>query len=128
MPAIHRPGFLLHLRRIARAFCLGVSGVINPPIGQSLVAGHAKQIGGAFCIRDLKRCAAIIPEIELGKVAVQVCLAAMLIDSDHAALEHREHAFDRSGVNHDVASSRRSLAAARITALRRMSSEDRATS
>ena len=50
-----------------------------------------------------KRGAAIVAEIELGKVAVQVRFAAMLIDADHAALEDREHVLDRVGVNHDVA-------------------------
>lgn len=38
--------------------------------------------------RDLERRAAIVTEVELGKVAVQVSLAAMLIDADHAALKH----------------------------------------
>ena len=34
-------------------------------------------------------------EIKLGKVAMQVCFAAMLIDTDHAGLADREYAFGR---------------------------------
>ena len=41
----------------------------------------------------------IIPEIELGQVAVQVLLRAMLIDALHAALEDAEVALDRIGMN-----------------------------
>ena len=42
----------------------------------------------ALAVGDLEGSAAIVAEIELGKVAMQVSLAAMLIDADHAALEH----------------------------------------
>jgi hypothetical protein len=34
-----------------------------------------------------------IAEIKFGEVAVQVLLAAVLIDADHAALEDREETF-----------------------------------
>jgi hypothetical protein len=36
---------------------------------------------------DLERGTAVITEIEFSKVAVQMSLAAMLVDADHAALE-----------------------------------------
>lgn len=72
-----------------------MTGFTNPPIGKALVASHAKQIFGAFCIRDFQSGAAIVTEIELGKVAVQMSLAAMLIDANHAALEDREHVLNR---------------------------------
>ena len=39
--------------------------------------------------------AAVVAEIELREVAVQVGLAAKLIDAGHAALEHGEHVLDR---------------------------------
>lgn len=52
-----------------------------------LVAGYVKQIGSKFCIIDLKRCPAIVPEIKRGEVAVQVHLAPMPIGDDHAALD-----------------------------------------
>src|SRR5690348_8791435 len=37
----------------------------------------------------------VIAEVEFSKVAVQMLLAAMLIDALHAALEDRKEAFDR---------------------------------
>lgn len=70
-----------------RAFCLGVIGFTNPPIGKALAFNLGKQLVVALVVGDLERCAAIVTEIELGKVAVQVRFAAMLIDADHAALE-----------------------------------------
>lgn len=73
--------------RILRAFCLGVTGFTNPPIGQTLVASLTKKIFGTFCIADLESSAAVMTEIELGKIAVQVSFAAMLVDADHATLE-----------------------------------------
>ncbi len=45
--------FFLRLWRSRRAFCLGVIGFTNPPIGKALIASHAKQVFGAFCIADL---------------------------------------------------------------------------
>ncbi len=44
-----------------------------------------------------------MPEIELGKVAMQVSFAAMLIDAGHAAFEDGEHVFDRVGVHDNIA-------------------------
>jgi len=64
-----------------------VTDFTNPPIGKALVAGHAKQISSAFRIRDFQSAATIVTEIELGQVAVQMSLAAMLVNADHAALE-----------------------------------------
>jgi hypothetical protein len=60
-------------------------GFTNPPISEALVAGHAKQILDAFGIHHLERRAAIVTKIELGKVAMQMHFAAMLIDADHTA-------------------------------------------
>jgi hypothetical protein len=73
--------------RIFRAFCLGVTGFTNPPIGQTLVASLTEKIFGAFCVADLESRTAIMTEIELSKLAVQVSFAAMLVDADHATLE-----------------------------------------
>jgi hypothetical protein len=42
---------------------------------------------GAFCIADLESRTAVMAEIELSKIAVQVGFAAMLVNADHAALE-----------------------------------------
>lgn len=41
----------------------------------------------------------VVPEIELGHVAMQVLLAAMLIDALHAALEDAVEAFNRIGMD-----------------------------
>jgi len=38
-----------------------------------------------------------IAKIEFRKIAVEMLLAAMLVRSDHAALEDREHALDGVG-------------------------------
>ena len=50
---------------------------------------------GPVLIVNAKRDAVGIAEIEFGQVAVQVLLAAVLIDALHAALEDREVTFDR---------------------------------
>lgn len=63
-----------------RAFCLGVTGFANPPIGQTLVSSLTKNIFGAFCIANLERCAAVMTEIEISRIAVQVSFAAMPAD------------------------------------------------
>ena len=47
--------------------------------------------------------AVAIAEIEFAKIAVQMLLAAMLIDALHAALEDRKVAFDGVGVDGRVA-------------------------
>ena len=67
--------------------CLGDTGFTNPPIGQTLPADGGQQHVVAFGISDLERRAAVVTEIELGKVAMQVSLAAMLVDAQHPALE-----------------------------------------
>ena len=58
-----------------------------------------KQSSCAFAVFDAESRAAVVAEIELGEVAVQVGLAAMLIDAVHAALEDREHVLDGVGVD-----------------------------
>jgi hypothetical protein len=71
----------------AAAFCLGVTGFTNPPIGKALAFDHGEQLVVAFGVGHLESRAAIVTEIELGKVTVQMGLAAMLIHANHAALE-----------------------------------------
>ena len=50
-----------------------------------------------FAIVDAERGAVIVAEIKLRQIAVQVLLAAVLVDAAHSTLEHREVAFDRIG-------------------------------
>jgi hypothetical protein len=41
----------------------------------------------------------VVPEIELGEIAMQMLLAAVLIDAGHPALEDAEQALDGVGVD-----------------------------
>ena len=54
---------------------------------------------GALGIVHAERDAVVVAEIKLRKIAVQVLLAAVLIDAAHAALEDREIVFNRVGVD-----------------------------
>ncbi len=51
---------------------------------------------------NFQRCSVVATEIELGKVAVQVWLAAVRIDALHAALEDRELALNRIRVDRAI--------------------------
>jgi hypothetical protein len=53
-------------------------------------------------VLDAKRGAVVVAEIELGKVAVQVLHAAVLIDALDAALEDRELALNRVRVDRAI--------------------------
>ena len=74
-------------------------GFTNPPISKALAFYHGEQLVVTLGISDLERGATVVAEIELGKVAVQMRFAAMLIDADHAALEDGEHVLNRVGMN-----------------------------
>ena len=54
---------------------------------------------GAREIVHAERLAGIVSEIELGEVAVQMLLGAVLIDANHPALEDAKDAFDGVGVD-----------------------------
>src|SRR4051794_19051219 len=78
---------------------LGGAGAVNPPIGQAL-ADHAQQ----RCISTRRVVhaqsdAVGVAELELREVAVQVLLAAVLVDACHSALEQAERSFDGVGVD-----------------------------
>src|SRR5205807_5636975 len=53
---------------------------------------------GALLVIETERGAGVVAEIKFGRVAVQVPLMAMLVNADHAALEHREEALNGIGV------------------------------
>jgi hypothetical protein len=59
----------------------------NSPLGKALVAPCGADRRRVLHLRLSERCGGY-NGIKLGKVAVQVSLAAMLVDADHAALEH----------------------------------------
>lgn len=78
-PPHYSQAAFLALRSSLRAFCLGVTGFTNPPIGQALVASIAQQVGRAFCIANTERSAAVVAEIEFCEMAAQVSLTATLV-------------------------------------------------
>lgn len=58
-----------------------------------------------FCpggVAHAERLAIVVPKIKLCNVAVQMVVAAVLVHALHAALEHREEAFDGVGVDRAV--------------------------
>jgi hypothetical protein len=73
--------------------------VISRSIGKALPNDAFDRPFGTLHIVNTKADAIAIAEIELGKISVQVFLAAMLVDALHAALEDRIVAFNGVGVN-----------------------------
>lgn len=72
----------------------------SPPIGQALPFNPLHHAAHAFGIFDAHGRAVRVAKIELGKVAMNVLFAAVLVDAVHAALEDREEAFN--GVRRDT--------------------------
>ena len=72
---------------------------ISSLIRESLANDAPKHALGAPLVINAKRDALIIPEIELGKIAVKMALRTVLIDALHATFEDREIALDGVGVN-----------------------------
>lgn len=92
-----RSRFRNTLKRLA--FCLSVCGFVSPPIREALSSDALERNIGTHRIVDAKFDAVVLAEIEFSQIALQVLLAAALIRADHAALEDREEAFERVGVN-----------------------------
>ena len=87
----------------AAAFCLGVMGVVSLIIGQPLSGRAPDRIAGPLTVGDAERRAAVVAEIEFRQITVKVSLAAMLVNAEHAALEHGKHVLNRVGVNNHIA-------------------------
>ena len=68
-------------------------------VGEPLTYHTLQRFVGALGIFNSERRAVAVTEIELGEIAVQVLLAAPLIDALHPALEDAEIAFDGVGVD-----------------------------
>jgi hypothetical protein len=66
------------------------TGAVRLFIGEPLALGALHSNGGSLRIVDAEPKAVGIPKVELGQVAVQVLLAAVLVHAFHAALEDRE--------------------------------------
>src|SRR5687768_3473755 len=77
---------------------LGGAGRVSPPVGEPL-ADHAQQrrVGTRQIIHS--ECnTMIVTEVELGQIAVEMLLSAVLVDTLHAALEGAEEASKRVGM------------------------------
>ena len=66
-------------------------------VGKATANDARQHARGAFGVIDAEASAVRIAIVELRKVAVEVLPLAMLIDTDHAALEDAEEAFDGVG-------------------------------
>src|ERR1700730_15533202 len=69
-------------------------GAISGAICQPLADHTLERTRGPLAVVNSECDALIVTKIELGKVAMQMLLAAMLIDASHAALEDRIVALD----------------------------------
>jgi hypothetical protein len=67
-------------------------------IGQPLPLGTDYRAVGTLQIVNSERDSVVVPEIELGSVAMQMCLANVEIAAVDTALEDREEVLDRVGV------------------------------
>jgi len=81
---------------------LGGSGFLTSatrlPVGKALADDAPDRALSAFDIVDAQGDPVAVAEIKLGEIAVQVFLAAMLVDAAHPALEDREKAFNGVGM------------------------------
>jgi hypothetical protein len=71
------------------------SRLISEPLADDAHKGAL----GALNVIYAKANAIAIPKIELGKIAMQMAFAAMLVNAFHAAFEHAVEAFNGVGVN-----------------------------
>jgi hypothetical protein len=71
----------------ARACCLSSPDFNRPPIGKALTDNALDRFRRAFHIAYVKRHALIITEIELGKIALQMLLADMMVHAIDAAFK-----------------------------------------
>ena len=68
-------------------------------VSQPLTHDALQRDVGALFIFDPESLPVAVSEIELGHIAMQVALCAVLVDALHAALEDAEEAFDRVRVD-----------------------------
>ena len=87
------------MRQSLRANCLGVLGFTSLSIHQATACGTSDYVNGPLGVRYAKLDAAVVAEIEFGKIAMQMRFAAMLVDALRAALEYGPHALNCVGVN-----------------------------
>jgi hypothetical protein len=75
----------------------GAPVATNCSVGQPTASGALQGTLGAHHIIDPQLDPVGVPEIELGQVAMEMVLPAMLVDAEHPALEDREEPFDAVG-------------------------------
>ncbi len=68
-------------------------------MGEALALTTSYRSNSADSVIIPKRGTVVIAEVKFREIAVQMFLGAVLVDALHAALENREEAFDRIGVN-----------------------------
>jgi len=101
----------------AATFCLKVLGSDSRSIGEPLTLGRLQGNAGTAHVINFKFGAGVLAEIKFGQIAVKVLLATMLVNADHAALEHAEKAFKGIGVNLAAVLARADIALVVIDAL-----------
>src|ERR1035438_10379181 len=71
----------------------------NPPIGEALAVHALDHFHRALAIFNSEFTAVVEAERKLIQVALKMLFATMLVDANHAALEHAEVAFCRVGMH-----------------------------
>jgi hypothetical protein len=79
--------------------CLQVLGFVSPPIDEALTFRTLDGFDSAHVVINLEASAIVVTEVELTKVALEMFGADVVIGAGDAALEDREIALDRFGVN-----------------------------
>ena len=69
------------------AFCLGVRGLVSPPISQTLALDAFGGNLGALHVGDF---ASVTAEVELTNLALEMCRADVIVGADDAAFGDRE--------------------------------------
>ena len=84
--------------RLSSATLRGFLGPTNPPIHQPAAGGTTQKCVDAGATIETASDATVVAEVEFREIAMQMWLATVLIDAEHAALEEAEGALDRVGV------------------------------
>ena len=70
-------------------------GLSRPSVGKSLAFDALHRFDGTAGIVDVQLGAVVVPERELVQISLKLLFSAVLVNIDHAALEHAEKTFDR---------------------------------
>jgi hypothetical protein len=82
---------------IVHGFLLGLFSLTSRFVGQPLAFDALQGAVAARDVANAKRNAVVVTKIKLGQIAVKMLLAAVLVDTDHAALEDVVVAFNGVG-------------------------------